>query len=190
MQPSSDTPTTSGPPTVDPELARSWSVAVFVGVLTIALGVIVMVWPSQTLAVLAILLGLQLLIFGLYRLIHSFSSDVRSPGLLAFAGILGMVAGVIVLRHPFETVVVLATLLGVVWVIGGAIELMVAIVDGSQDHRWIMVFSALLSIAAGVIVLAWPAPTLTVIAWISGLYLVLSGLLICDLGWKLKSAAD
>lgn len=187
MQPTSDAPT-SGPPTLDPELAKSWSVAVFVGVATIALGVIVMVWPSQTLTVLAILLGLQLLLFGLYRLIHSFSSDVRSPGLLAFAGVLGMVAGVIVLRHPFETVVVLATLLGVVWVVGGGIELMAAIVDGSQDHRWLMVFTGLLSIAAGVVVIAWPAPTVTVIAWISGIYLVLSGILICVMGWKLRSA--
>lgn len=188
MQPTSDS-TASEPPVLDPEIARSWPVAVFVGVLTIALGVIVVAWPSQTLTVLAILLGLQLLLFGLYRLIHSFSSDVRSPGLLAFVGILGMVAGVIVLRHPFETVVVLATLLGVVWVIGGAVELMVAIVDGSQEHRWVMVFSGLLAIAAGVIVISWPEPTVTVVAWISGIYLVLSGLLICYLGWKLRSAA-
>ncbi len=148
-----------------------------------------MVWPSQTLTVLAVLLGLQLLLFGLFRLVTSFSSDVRSPGLLAFAGILGMVGGVIVLRHPFETVVVLATLLGVVWVVGGAIELMTAVVDGSHGDRWLMLFGALLSIAAGVIVIAWPEPTVTVIAWISGIYLVISGVMIGVVALRLRSAA-
>lgn len=189
MQPTSDAPA-SGPPTLDPEVAKAWPVAMFVGVITIALGVIVMVWPSQTLTVLAVLLGLQLLLFGLYRLIHSFSSDVRSPGLLAFVGVLGMVAGVIVLRNPFETVVVLATILGVVWVVGGAIELMAAVVDDSHDDRWLMVIGGLLSVAAGVIVIAWPAPTVTVIAWISGIYLLISGILIGVVALRLRSAAS
>lgn len=188
MQPTSDAPS-EGPPLLDLEVAKAWPVAAVVGVLTIALGIAVMVWPSQTLTVLAILLGLQLLLFGLFRLITSFSSDVRSPGLLAFVGILGMVGGVIVLRHPFETVVVLATLLGVVWVVGGAIELMTAVVDDSHGDRWLMLFSGLLSIAAGVIVIAWPAPTVTVIAWISGIYLVISGILIGVVALRLRSAA-
>lgn len=189
MEPTTEAPS-EGPPLIDPEVGKAWPVAAFVGILTIALGVIVMVWPQQTLTVLAILLGLQLLLFGLFRLVSSFSSDVRSPGLLAFVGVLGMVAGVIVLRHPFETVVVLATLLGVVWVVGGAIELMTAVVDGSHGERWLMFFGGLLSVAAGVIVIAWPAPTVTVIAWISGIYLVLSGLLIGVMALRLRSAAS
>ncbi|MFA9563967.1 MAG: HdeD family acid-resistance protein [Acidimicrobiales bacterium] len=189
MQPTSDS-TAPGPPVLDPEIARSWPVAMFIGIVTLVIGVIVIAWPSQTLTVLAVLLGIQLLLFGLYRLIHAFSSDVRSTGLMAFVGILGMVAGVIVLRNPFETVAVLATLLGVVWIVGGAIELMTAIVDGSADNRWFMVFSGLLSIAAGVLVVAWPAPTLTVIAWIAGLYLVFAGILVCITAFKLRSLAD
>ena len=188
MQPISDAPA-EGPPLLDLELAKAWPVAAFVGVITIVLGVIVMVWPSETLTVLAVLLGLQLLLFGIFRLINSFSSDARSPGLLAFVGILGMVGGVVVLRHPFDTVVVLATLLGVVWVVGGAIELMTAVVDGSHHDRWLMLFSGLLSVAAGVIVIAWPAPTVTVIAWISGIYLVISGILIGVVALRLRSAA-
>lgn len=188
MQPTSDS-TTSGPPVLDTEVARSWPVAMFIGVVTAVIGVIVIAWPSQTLTVLAVLLGIQLLLFGLYRLIHSFASDVRSPGLMAFVGILGMIAGVIVIRNPFETLAVLATLLGVVWIVGGAIELMTAIVDDSQGDRWFMVFAGLLSIAAGVIIVAWPAPTLTVIAWIAGIYLVLSGILVCVTAFRLRKLA-
>ena len=188
MQPISEAPA-EGPPLVDLDVAKAWPVAAFVGVITIALGVIVMVWPSETLTVLAVLLGLQLLLFGIFRLINSFSSDARSPGLLAFVGILGMVGGVVVLRHPFDTVVVLATLLGVVWVVGGAIELMTAVVDDSHHDRWLMLISGLLSVAAGVVVIAWPAPTVTVIAWISGIYLVVSGILIGAAALRLRSAA-
>ena len=51
--------------------------------------------------------------------------------------------------------------------------------------RW-QPFGGLLSIAAGVIVVAWPAPTVTVVAWISGFYLIVFGLFICFSAFHLR----
>jgi uncharacterized membrane protein HdeD (DUF308 family) len=48
------------------------------------------------------------------------------------------------------------------------------------------VFGGLLSIAAGIVVVAWPAPTVTVIAWISGLYLITFGLFLCVSAFQLR----
>jgi hypothetical protein len=63
--------------------------------------------------------------------------------------------------------------------VGGSIELLASIADSELDHRVMAAFGGLLSIAAGVIVVAWPAPTVTVVAWISGFYLIVFGLFIC-----------
>src|ERR1700676_3529195 len=47
---------------------RSWLVLLAGAVATFALGLVVLVWPKATLNVVAILLGVQLLAFGLARL--------------------------------------------------------------------------------------------------------------------------
>jgi uncharacterized membrane protein HdeD (DUF308 family) len=168
-------------------LAREWSTVLFVGIVTIVLGIVVLVWPQETLVVLAVLFGIQLLLFGLFRLIHAFSDDVSSRGLLGFVGLLAMIAGVIILRHPFDSVAVLATILGVVWIVAGSVDVIGALADSTIGHRWMQGIAGLLSVAAGIIVVAWPEPTITVIAWIGGLYLVIFGLFLSASAFSLRS---
>lgn len=170
----------------DLALAETWPVAMFVGVITAAIGVVVVAWPDGTLKVLSILFGIQLLLFGLFRLISAFSSANPAPWFSGFIGIIGMMAGVVVVRNPFETVAVLATVLGLVWVVGGSIELISSIADSSMRDRGLVAFGAIISIAAGIVILAWPGPTVTVIAWIAGLYLIIFGLVICAAAFRLR----
>jgi uncharacterized membrane protein HdeD (DUF308 family) len=170
-------------------LAREWSTVLFVGIVTAILGVVILVWPSETLVVLSVLFGIQLLLFGLFRLIHAFADDGPGRGLLGFVGLLGMIAGVAILRHPYEAVAVLATILGVVWIVMGSIDVIGALADKTIGHRWLQGIAGLLSIAAGVIVVVWPTPTVTVLAWIGGLYLVIFGLFIVVSSFSLRSAA-
>jgi len=184
----SDTEQSTAAP-VGLQLAREWPTVMVVGIVTAILGVIVISWPSQTLTVLSILFGIQLVVFGIFRLVSAFAADTRSPGVAAFVGIVGIIAGIVVLRHPFETVALLAVLLGVVWIIGGVIDVIEAIADSSRDHRMLHAVGGLLSIAAGVIVVSWPAPTVTVIAWIGGLYLIIAGLFIVVQAFSLRNLA-
>lgn len=170
--------------------AREWPSVLFLGILTVGLGALILAWPSQTLTVLSILLGIQLVFFGLFRLISAFSADTESPGFAGFVGILAMIGGVVVLRNPFETVAVLATVLGAVWIITGAIDFIEALANKREGHRMLLALTGLLSIVAGVVVVAWPSPTITVIAWVAGLYLVIFGLFICVTAFSLRHMAD
>jgi len=168
-------------------IAREWSAILVIGILTVALGAVVLAWPSQTLTVLSVLLGIQLLVFGLFRLISAFADNVSSPGFVGFIGILGMIAGVVVLRHPFETVTVLATILGAVWIVTGVIEVIDAMANKYVDGRGWMALAGLLSVAAGAVIVAWPEPTVTVVAWIAGFYLIVFGLFICASAFSMRS---
>jgi uncharacterized membrane protein HdeD (DUF308 family) len=188
MQTTNDSDLETGYPGL--AFAREWPTVLFLGILTIGLGVVVLVWPSQTLTVLSILLGIQLVLFGLFRLISAFSSDTESPGFAGFVGIIAMIGGIIVLRNPIETVAVLATILGVVWVITGSIDVIEALANKREGNRLLLALTGLLSVAAGVIVVAWPAPTVTVLAWIAGLYLVIFGLFISASAFSLRHMAD
>jgi uncharacterized membrane protein HdeD (DUF308 family) len=171
---------------IDLAIARSWPVVMFVGLITVVIGIMVVAWPDETLKVLSVLFGIQLLMFGVFRLISAFSSDSLAPGLVGFIGVIGMMAGVVVLRNPFETVAVLATVLGIVWIVGGSIDLIASIADRRLDHRGMAAFSAVVTIIAGVVVVSWPTPTLAVIAWIAGIYLITFGVLFCLGAFRLR----
>ncbi len=149
----------------------------------------VLAWPGETLTVISVLIRIQLMLFGLYRLILAFSDQAQSPAFTGFVGVLPMIAGVIAVRHPFETVAVLATLLGVVWIVAGVIDAVDAAANERSTRRRFSGLTGLLSIAAGVVVVAWPAPTVVVISWIIGFYLVVFGLLIAVNGLALRSLA-
>lgn len=187
MQPQQDSRSPLGRE-IDLAIAGTWPIVMFIGLMTIGIGVILMAWPSETLKVLSVLLGIQLLLFGLFRLISAFSSQTLAPGLTGFVGVISMIAGVIVIRNPFETVAVLAAVLGVVWIVGGSIELISSIADRSLPDRGWLAFSGILSVVAGIIVVSWPAPTVAVMAWVSGIYLAVMGVMFVIGAFRLKSA--
>jgi uncharacterized membrane protein HdeD (DUF308 family) len=97
--------------------------------------------------------------------------------LLAVLGVLGILVGIFVLRHLFQTVVILVLLLGVYWVLHGVIEFFVAIDHKGVPGRGISITMGILSFIAGIIVLSWPAPTLLVLVWVLGIWLVAYGLI-------------
>ncbi|MDH3705461.1 MAG: HdeD family acid-resistance protein [Acidimicrobiia bacterium] len=175
---------------IDLAVARSWPSVMLIGIITIVLGIIVVSWPSQTLTVLSILFGIQLVVFGVYRLIAAFSSEALAPGLSGFIGVISLIAGVVVLRHPFETVTVLAVVLGVVWIVGGAIDLVAAIADRQLRNRGWAALMAIISIIAGIVVVSWPEPTVTVVAWIGGIYLIVFGIFVCIESLSLRKAVN
>ena len=186
MKMNTDGATSNALDEIDLSVARSWPVVMLVGLVTFVIGIMVVAWPGETLKVLSILFGIQLLLFGVFRLVSAFASEVLAPGLVGFIGVLGMMAGVVVLRNPFETVAVLATVLGIVWIVGGSIDLIASIADRRLDNRGMTAFSAVVTIIAGIVVVSWPAPTLAVIAWIAGIYLITFGVLFCVGAFRLR----
>lgn len=173
------------------DIDRAWSAVLTVGIATIALGAVLLAWPAETLSVVSILLGIQFVMFGVFRLAGAFRSDAVAPALFGVIGALMIASGVIILRNRFETLAVLATLLGLLWIVSGAIDLLDALTDSGGERRLIRMLLGFLSLVSGVVVVAWPTPTLTVIAWIAGLHLVLFGVLLVASAFSIrKLAAD
>ena len=100
--------------------------------LLIAAGIVVLVWPDITLWALAVLAGIAILLTGLVHLALAFA-DRRAPDFALQLGIgaLGIVLGIAVLVWPDATLVVLAFLLGIKFIVTGVI----AIGVGWQLHR-------------------------------------------------------
>jgi len=146
---------------------------------TVFIGLVVLAWTDETIEVLSVLFGVQLILFGLYRLVAAFSGNTGPAVFLGLVGVLGMVVGIVVLRNPFESIAVLATLLAVVWIVGGSIDLIGVLVGvGVGDQRLAGPMAAF-TIIAGLIIVLWPEPTLGVITWVAGFYLFAMGSVMC-----------
>ena len=160
------------------KIGESWGGVLAFSILTLILGIMVMAWPHATVKLVALLFGLQLLIGGIFALVRAFTnSGEGSRVLLAVLGVLGILVGIFVLRHLFQTVVILVVLLGVYWVLHGIIEFFVAVDHRGAPGRGVSIVMGILSFIAGVVVLSWPAPTLLVLVWVLGIWLVVYGLI-------------
>ncbi|HEX2736739.1 MAG TPA: HdeD family acid-resistance protein [Acidimicrobiia bacterium] len=99
----------------------------------------------------------------------------RSWGIYLFLGIAWMLLGILIMSYHVETLSVLAVFTGIAFLAGGVTE----IVDAfklQSGFRWLLATFGALSVAVGIVAIAWPQPTLYVIAVLIGWYLVIMGI--------------
>ncbi|WP_435886178.1 HdeD family acid-resistance protein [Streptomyces microflavus] len=167
-------------------LGRSWTWLMGSAVATLVPGVLVLVWPEATLHVLAVLIGLYLLLTGVFRFVAVFAREghERLPGLLL--AVLYVLAGVLCLRNPLQTIAALSLIVGTVWLVSGILTLYTALVTENLPHRSLVMVVAVLAMVAGIVVLALPAESARALTRLLGLWLVLLGLaeVVVALGWR------
>ncbi|MER5378294.1 DUF308 domain-containing protein [Streptomyces sp. NPDC002553] len=158
-------------------LGRSWLWILGSAIATLVPGVIVLVWPEETLHILAVLIGLYLLAVGVFRFVGAFAPDdhgERLPGLLL--AVLYVLGGVLCLRNPLQTIAALSLIVGAVWLVSGIVTLFRAVAAKNLSHRGIVIGAAALAVVAGVVVLALPTESARALTRLLGLWLVLFGL--------------
>jgi uncharacterized membrane protein HdeD (DUF308 family) len=167
-------------------LGRSWTWLLGSAVTTLVPGVLVLVWPEATLHVLAALISLYLLVTGVFRFVAVFAREghERLPGLLLT--VLYVLAGVLCLRNPLQTIAALSLITGVVWLVSGILTLCTAVASQDLPHRGVVMVAAVLGIVAGIVVLALPAESARALTRLLGLWLVLLGLAeaVVALAWR------
>ncbi|HMG43671.1 MAG TPA: DUF308 domain-containing protein [Acidimicrobiales bacterium] len=99
--------------------------------------------------------------------------DDRGWWLAVLSGVALVAVGVWMLTNLFESVVVLALLVGASLIVGGVLE--VVALGGSRGLGWLGWLGGGVLILAGVMVMAWPDVTLWVIAFLAGVALLFTG---------------
>jgi len=171
-------------------IGRHWGWLLFFGVLMVAAGLCAVVWPGPTVLVLAILFGIQIIVSGIFSFINAFAVD-ESGGMRVWnviLGLLGIVIGLYAVRHIIVSVVALALLIGIYWVAYGIAQLYAAIAHRELPHRGWMGFIGALSVLAGIIVIAWPGPSLVTLAIVLGVWLIIYGIMEIALAFRMRSA--
>lgn len=169
---------TAAPPTGEPSagvLARSWQAGLIVGIVTLILGIIVTAHPTGSLNVIAVLIGVILLLSGLFHLIRVFDAEEPHRVWLGIAGLLFIVAGVILIRHLSLTRAIIGLFVGLTWIVQGVVALVAGLAGGSRQGRgWWIAFGAV-SLIAGIVVAATPLSSLTTLAVLLGIWFIIMG---------------
>jgi uncharacterized membrane protein HdeD (DUF308 family) len=175
------------------QVGRHWGWVLAYGILTLLAGVAVLAWPSETLLVIAVLFGVQLIISGIFRFVGALASDDLTGGtrvMLALLGVLSIIIGLWAVRHAVLTLVALIVFLGIFWVINGLIEIFAALSHRDMPDRGWSVLMGVLSAIAGIIVLAYPGLTLVGLAVILGIWLLVFGILEIVAAFRLRGLVD
>ncbi|MBR7826313.1 HdeD family acid-resistance protein [Actinospica sp. MGRD01-02] len=161
------------------QLARSaWQAVALIGLAAIVLGVVALVWPHATLAVLGVLFGIYLLVSGIMQLAAAFGTHTEtSLRVLAFiSGAISIMLGLFCFRGALESVLLLAIFIGISWIFRGVSVLAAAASDPLMPARGWHIFSGIVGVVAGIVVLAEPESSIWVLTLFAGIWLIVTGL--------------
>ncbi len=181
----------SGDTMISRAVGNAWGAVLFGGLLLIAVGVILLAWPSATLTLVAILIGAAVLVSGVVKLFEGFTASSESGGMRAgyiVIGLLAVLAGVYLIRHHALSLFLIAFVTGLYFIVHGIGDIGAATTPNSPG-RGLRAVLGLFSIAAGIIIVVWPSLTLTLLVLIVGAWLLLYGLVLCGLAFSIRRAA-
>lgn len=165
------------------------STAVIVrGVLTVIFGILAMAWPISTVVALAVLWGVYALVDGLMSFGIAFSHRVSGwvRALYVFLGVVGIVAGLVVIFRPISGALILTWVLGIWLMVHGILEVASAFGSDTTMPKWLMVVTGLLALIAGILVAANPGRAVISITVWMGVFAVLWGITTIAAGASLR----
>jgi uncharacterized membrane protein HdeD (DUF308 family) len=128
-------------------------------VIGLVLGVIGLLFPGATMLTVAVLFGIYLIASGMYRIMSASVANNLDFSMRWVTGILGLlivIAGILCLSNPFQSLIALALAIGIGWILEGIVDL-VGGVRGTIHPRWFGWVSGIVSMAAGVAMFVLPA---------------------------------
>ncbi len=152
----------------------TWQATLFIGAVTLILGIIVTFHPSGSLTVIAVLIGVLAIVSGIFQLIRSFDRTERHRPWLVISGLLFIVIGVVLIRHLDLTVAAIGLLVGISWIVQGVAALIAAFSGAREGPFWWGVFGVV-SVIAGIVVTAAPVTSVTVLAVLIGIWFIVMG---------------
>ena len=173
------------------EFASHWGLVLAYGLISVGLGIVLAVWPGETLVVVAVLIAIQLLVAGVLRIVLALGSTALDGGvrvLMGLTGGLSLVVGLLCLRDPVQTLLIVGLLLGVWWVVSGVVDIVAAVVRPVPGRRAWDLVSGLVSILAGGFLLVNPDLSLGVLVVVICAWLFLVGAAAVWAAFRLRAA--
>jgi uncharacterized membrane protein HdeD (DUF308 family) len=144
-------------------------------VLTLILGIVVTFHPGGSLNVAAVLIGILMILSGIFHLIRVFDPEEAHRVWLGIAGLMFIVVGAVLIRHLHITLAVVGLFVGITWIVQGIAALVGGISSDAREGRaWWIAFGGI-SLIAGIVVAATPVSSLTFLTALLGIWFIVMG---------------
>lgn len=151
------------------------------GLVAIAMGIFVLVWPNEMVKIAALLVGIYAVLSGLIYIFTAIrAKELKSLARITrvVAGIAFITAGIVMLSFLSASAVVLANVLGVIlgilWMVEGVSALM--LLRGRVEQNALATAYAVVALVIGVLLLLTPVWGTAFLRWMIGFGLVLLGI--------------
>ena len=171
-----------------PAVGRNWWLFVVLGVICVATGIAAMVWPHITLLTLGILAGIYLMIAAVMEIIDAIAGDPGGRAISAILGVIALIAGLICIRRPGESLLAIVIVVGVYLVAAGVLRIVRAF--GSEGNRWWGFAAGAIDALFGIVVLSWPELGLVTLAVFFAITMLFRGIFSIVIGLKLRGLRD
>lgn len=156
-------------------LGIPWWCVLIEGITAVLVGLLLFASPGITMAVLIQILGWYWLVTGILGLVMMFV-DRTMWGLKLFGGVLGIVAGVLIIQHPMWATVLVPTVVVLVLGIDGALIGSVDIVKAFQGGGWGIGILGVMSILIGLYLVFNPLSASIALPWALAFFAVFGGI--------------
>jgi uncharacterized membrane protein HdeD (DUF308 family)/predicted flap endonuclease-1-like 5' DNA nuclease len=162
-----------------------WWVVLLEGIAAIIIGLLLLTSPGMTTIVLVQLLGIYWLIAGIFQIVAIFV-DSSMWGWKLFSGVLGIIAGIIILRHPlWSALLVPATLVILLGLLGITIGI-IKLIQAFQGEGWGVGILGALSIILGIILMGNVLIASLTLPPVLGIFAIIGGVLALVGAFRLK----
>jgi len=165
-----------------------WWLVLIQGLAALILGIAFLAYPYLTLMIVVVFVGAYWFVSGLFSIV-SVAIDKTNLGWKILVGILGIIAGFIIMVYPVYSTILLPTLLMLfigVWglIIGGT---NLAAAFGTKD--WSMGFIGIVAVILGILLIAYPLISAALLPFILGAFGIVGGIIMIVLAIQMKSMA-
>lgn len=178
-------------PTLTQEVSRRAGWSIFMGVLTAAVGLVMILYPLPAAAAATVFFGSLLIVASVAQFVFAFASPtVGSFVAKILLGILYGVAGIALVGFPGAGVVTLTGVLGTMLIVEAVLETVVAFSLPPHTGRGWFFFSALTSLLLGGMILAeWPISSVWAIGTMLGVAVLMNGITRIVVSSQVRTAA-
>ena len=173
--------------TAEPAANIPWWLVLIQGISLIIIGVLLLISPGMSTLILIQFLGIYWLIDGIFSLVRIFlkSSDVHWGWLLA-RGILGILAGMVVINNPLWATILVPSVLVLFLGIYGIIAGIAGIFEGFQGGGWGATILGAVSLIIGFILLGNRFAAAIALPPVIGIFAIVGGIGALVLAFRIR----
>jgi uncharacterized membrane protein HdeD (DUF308 family) len=169
-------------------ISRLWWMFLVAGILNLIVGIVAVIHPDFTLLALGIVLGFYLLLAAVMAIVEGISGAAESRALSIVLGIVALIAGIICIRRPGESLLALVVAAGIYLVAVGVLRFVMAFTV--PGPRGLPITVALLEVILGILILSLPHVSLGTLALLFGFSMLVRGVWDIFTAFAVRGARD